>query len=64
MPESLPGPISLAYSEGIHHERTRIVALLGHRVLELRGITDPECVGARQELIRLMAVVQDPQGAG
>lgn len=58
MSEALPGPISLAYTEGIHHERTRIVALLGHRVLELRGITDPECIGARQELIRLMAVVQ------
>lgn len=62
MPEALPGPISLAYTEGIQHERTRIVALLGHRVLELRGTTDPECIGARQELIRLMALVQDPQG--
>jgi hypothetical protein len=64
MPEALPGPISLAYTEGIQHERTRIVAMLGHRVLELRGITDPECVGARQELIRLMALVQDPEAAG
>ena len=64
MPEALPGPISLAYTEGIQHERTRIVAMLGHRVLELRGITDPECVGARQELIRLMAVVQGIGGVG
>ena len=61
MPEALPGPVSLAYTEGIHHERTRIVTLLGHRVLELRGLHAPECVGARQELIRLMALVQDPQ---
>ena len=61
MSEALPGPISLAYSEGIQHERARVVALLGHRALELRGTTDAECVGARQELIRLMAVVQGIQ---
>lgn len=58
-----PGPAAAGFQAGIQHERTRVVCLLGHRALELRGTTDPAAVGARQEIIRLMALIQNPDGA-
>ena len=56
-PETFPRPSDLL--AGQQHERTRIVAMIAHRIIELRGLRDPAAVGARQELVRLMAAVQE-----
>lgn len=46
------------FSAGIQHERTRLVTLLGHRILELRGARGPAAAGARQELVQLLNTIQ------
>ena len=56
-PSDAPRPSDLL--AGQQHERTRIVAMIAHRIIELRGLRDAAAVGARQELVRLMAAVQE-----
>lgn len=53
-----PGPAPAGFSAGIQHERTRLVTLLGHRILELRGARGPAAAGARQELVQLLNTIQ------
>lgn len=53
-----PGPAATGFRAGIQHERTRLVTLIAHRILQLRGVKGAVAAGARQELLQLLDTIQ------